>query len=261
MLQHKYIYIDGIDGSGKSTIVNMLRSMGYTNVFDRSILTTLSIIPISKLPANIIPNSIIINQYNCIMNKYPGLKTNRDIMTKLDPYATYNPDICPDNIGTDVIYIIFDASVDTCTTRLENRANTGLQLNGFDSEPSIRYFKSKYLYLAHKYNIPVINTDNKTIEQVYQLVCSFINDPGTNAAILGSGHITGPITIMLDNVESFSPHLLELEWISLGKSKIIYADNTKCICTDNISVKLYQDNIAYLIAEKNLNEFIHSLRE
>ncbi|XWV26607.1 hypothetical protein QJ857_gp0459 [Tupanvirus soda lake] len=251
-----HIYIDGIDGTGKTTLVKMLRDAGYKNVYDRSILTQMSLVPIKDLPSEILDNNIIIKQIQKIKEIYPveELKTNRDVMTKLN--LDGSDEVETDNNGnSNVVYFILDAEVETCLDRLSKREKeTGIGLNAWDSGESIRYFKSKYLYIAYKYRIPVIDTNNKTVHQVYNNLLDFIE-----GRTFYNPHFN--YVQILDNDE-FNPDALELEWLHLGISRILYSDGNLVVHLGNklFNIKKYQKKVLGIIATNNLNKFITDIR-
>lgn len=253
-----YIYIDGIDGTGKSTLVKKLKSIGYKNVFDRSILTTLSLAPIDELPSEIISNDKIIDQIKKIKQNFPAseLATNRDVMEKLD-FSISDGDILDGDIldGDNVIYLILNSSIQTCLDRLKKReTETGIKLNAFDSEVSIKYFHAKYLFIAYRYNIPIIDTENKTLEEVYQLAQDLINNRTIGEIYNYKYHLCAN--------NKFNPHILELEWLHLGTSKIIYADDQLCVhsSNDDFDLECYQKESLRLITKLKLDGFINELK-
>ncbi|XWV25346.1 hypothetical protein QJ856_gp0424 [Tupanvirus deep ocean] len=251
-----HIYIDGIDGTGKTTLVKMLRDAGYKNVHDRSILTQMSLVPIKDLPSEILDNNIIIKQIQKVKEIYPAeeLKTNRDVMTKLnlDGYD----DLQNDNTGnSNAVYFILDAEVQTCLNRLSQRVKeTGIELNAWDSEESICYFKSKYIYLGYKYRIPIIDTNNKTLDEVYNNLLDLIEgrtfyDPHFDYVQIMAG-------------DDFNPDALELEWLHLGISRILYSDGNLVVHlgTKLFSVRKYQKKVLSTIAKNSLDKFTNDIR-
>jgi thymidylate kinase len=268
-MQDTYIYIDGIDGTGKTTVIKMLRNAGYINVYDRSILTKMTITPIRQLPTRFPNNNSIIKQIDHIKRSYlpAELVTNRDIMTKLNLDTDDHVKDDHDN----AIHIILNASVNTSITRLVQRcAKTGTELDGWESEKSIKYFRSKYLFIAFKYSIPIIDTDNKTQEQVYS---DIVNLKG-HSSILSSPSFPRYDTIHCEF--KFNPDILELEWMHFGRSRIIYADIDYYIVdsgweNDTIAnlgnnsevifdIEVYQLGILELVSSHTLGLFIDKIK-
>ena len=244
-MKHTHIYIDGIDGAGKTTLVATLRKSGFTNIHDRSILTKMSIVPISELPDKIPSNIFILKQFETIKKCYrtSELCTNRDTMNKLIIYQNTS------ELSTDdeVIYVILDADAEVALQRFAVRPE---QINAWDCEASIRYFKSKYLYIAHKYKIPIIDTSKLTPNEVYD---AFIN------LVSNYDKFTYPT---INNDHTFNMDLLELEWLNLGDSKIIYADTKHYVSKDGTAfdIQTYQQEIAKKLAKKNLSNFINQFQ-
>jgi len=257
---HAYhIYIDGVDGTGKTTIVQMLKNAGYQYVYDRSILTKMSIISADNLPQKIMDNGKIIQQINRIKELYPPneLVTNRDVMTKL---SLDNSTLLEDNTESkenSVIYIILDAEVDTSVERLKKRVTeTKIKLNAWDSRKSIKYFRSKYLFLAYKYRIPIIDTENKSVEQVYNEIIDLIEEKNI--------YVPRFQYIGIENPVEFKADLLELEWLYLGESRIIYADTQHYVLRGNyvgFDIESYQKNVTTGITQNCLTKFINKLRK
>jgi thymidylate kinase len=251
-----YIYIDGADGTGKSTLVKMLKENGYTNVYDRSILTQMSLLPIRELPKKILDNKIIVGQIKKIKSSYPQneLKTNRDLMTKLNLDCSDSINDSDKSNENSVVYIILDADVETCLDRLAKREKeTGIKLNSWDSEKSVRYFRSKYIFLAYKYQIPIVSTENKSYDQVFNEV---------NFLIKGT-HLSYPKYAYIKNINNdFNPDILELEWINLGCSDILYADDKQIVClkSGDFDMVSYQNKILQIISKQLLANFINILR-
>lgn len=210
------IYIDGMDGTGKTSLVNMLRQNGFTNVYDRSILTKYSMIHIKDLPENIPSSDSIKKQLLTLKNNFV-LSTNRSYMTRLITDSTTRNDA-----NDKSVYIILSGNVSVCHSRLLGRqtqfsSKNGTNLDEWDSYKSLRYFHNKYLYLAYKYDVPIIDTTNLTKNEVYDLAMSIINDVD----------VCDPNDFIFVPNMKFTPtdlFLLELEWIISGESSVIYID-------------------------------------
>jgi len=260
-----YIYLDGVDGTGKTTVVRMLREAGYTNVYDRSVLTKYSVIPLSKLPDKILDNHVVQKQLTLIKSTFSPseLVTNRDIMTKInvtDPNNDHpnNDRQTESDIYDNVHYFILTANPETARNRLLQREKeTGVPLNLFDSVKSIQYFHAKYLFLAKKYQIPIISTDNYTPTEVFQQIVAYIDHvielPECIPRALAINWNPDQLNRMLD--------LLELEWLGFGNSKIIYLSTTEYITTDGQPLNLveYQDQFLKKLTTQNLTNFVHLL--
>lgn len=249
-MQDSYIYIDGIDGTGKTTLVAALKNAGYKHVFDRSILTALSLIPITNLPNKIISNNKIIDQLDQIKRDLANktLITNRDMMTKLN-WQDLDENESEQN---NVIYLILDASVKTCLARLEKRqATTDIKLNLWDSETSISYFRPKYLYIAYKYQIQILDTENIFMDDVYQLSLKMINKI-----------IVPQIYYKFNTIQLINLDILELEWLYFGISKIIYADDKVSVYNSSeiFDIECYQKKVLEQITKFKLDNFVNKLK-
>lgn len=250
-----YIYIDGIDGTGKTTLVKMLLDHGYRHVYDRSILTKLSFMPISQLPEKIPDNQSIIEQFDLIHKKYSQteLSTNRSIMDKLD--LDFKRDSKDDaNIINNVIYIILDADIEVIKERLEQRSNKNkIELDAWESDQSLKYFKNKYIYLGFKYQISIIDVTEKKPVQVYQTITNMIHLKNYEIYPLHYHIIYIKELINLD--------LIELEWLYFGYSKIIYVGTNHIIVHKPIkNFQNYQKKIIKKLAYQKLNHFIQKLQ-
>ena len=238
-----HIYIDGVDGTGKTTLVKKLIDAGYQNIVDRSILTKMSTIFISELPDRLPSDDVITKQIQTIKKTYlpVQLTRNRDVMMKLDPNIQ-------SNTLPSAIHLILDAEPETCIKRLNQRL---IKLDAWENENCIKYFRSKYLFMAYKYNIPIINTNHKNSEDVYMEALDLINE---------NKKYVPPYPYVSYYTTVFDPNLLELEWIHFGKSSIIFADSTGIVTNiDDLDIENYQKNVVQKIAKQNLEQFIFSI--
>lgn len=238
---YTHIYIDGPDGAGKTSIVKLLKQFHPTiTISDRSILTPMSILPISSLPSSLPSTSNIINQMAQVKKSYPPeeLITNRDHWMKIDIINDNN------NINDPfrTLYIVLVVDTLEALDRIRLRASNN---DKWDSKPSIEYFRSKYLFLAMKYNLPYIDTTNKTTDEVHLLIENIMNSHQT---IIKNPHNS-----------VFDPELLELEWITLGSSQIIYANDKEAI-TNLSDIFIYQQTKKELITKLLLEKFIEELK-
>jgi len=248
-----HIYIDGIDGTGKTSLVNKLREVGYKYVFDRSILTKISFLPIKEFPHTLPPTDVIHSQIMTIKNELPADSSNRQIISQLDldPHLLSQKELI-DNFAC--IYIILDADITTCMRRICTRDT---ESNAWDSEPSLRYFRLKYLFISHKYSIPILDTTNKSHVEVYLSALTLIN----RCRCVGNGS-----EILSNEKTGFNPDLLELEWSYQSYSKIIYADDYRCVwdkesgcgVTDT-NVESYQKLVLSTIVSNGLSSFLQAL--
>lgn len=259
-----HIYIEGVDGTGKTSLVNKLREVGYKYVFDRSILTKISFLSIGQLPPVLPSSDIICDQILTIKKESPSFFSNRDIISRLNLDESMY--IFPEKSTSRSVYIILDADFQICIDRINSRNNVP---NKWDSEESIKYFRSKYLFISQKYSIPIIFTDNISLVEVFLQALTIINS--TYAHVTSKTSKTS--ILQLDNYElffcktNFNSDLLDLELLHYGYSKIIYADDNMCIWnkmeknndTDCPNIQNYQNSILTTIVNNNLGSFFKKL--
>lgn len=133
------VYIDGIDGTGKTTIVNLLKLLQikidnqYVIINDRSILTKLT-----------------------------------DIHYDLLPFGDQLPK---------GIYIILDASVEECRKRIANRCkeNNIKDDDKYETREQLFMYRYRYRYLAAKYGLHLINTTHMISSHVLSEVSKIIS--------------------------------------------------------------------------------------
>jgi len=254
-----YIYIDGVDGTGKTTLVKNLKKF-YSNVSDRSIMTKLSFISIPNLPPKIMSNNSIKKQLIDINKNYDKkfLTTNRSIMSKLiidkNDYCDHS-ESSNDKIESDsnVYYFILDAEYETIKRRLLNRNDNNFDV--WEEDKSLKYFKNKYLYLAFKYDIPIIDTTNLSPIEVLNLVRDHIdNSNKINYTLFQKIKIDQPLNLFL----------LELLWLNSLNLEIIYCDNLTIYLIGNSefnskNLNLNQDNLIEILSKECLNKYIENL--
>lgn len=119
------IEIDGNDGTGKTTVVNILREQGF-EVLDRGALTPLTDVMESELRQHATPN----------------------------------------------FTVLLDCSVKQSRLRLE-MAGKDLE-EKYHTLEDLRYYRHKFLSLAAYYGFPVIDTENKTVDEVVTLCKNLI---------------------------------------------------------------------------------------
>lgn len=235
-----HIYIDGVSGSGKTTLVNALQNYGYKNIHDGSILSKLTTLSISDLPEELLEDGNVVKRTN----------QNKINCADYEPIA---------------IYIVLDVDVKSALERVHQRASeNNVELNSWNSEDMIKYVRSKYLFMAYKYGMPIIDTSNKQYADVVAEAIDLLSNKENYI-------LPFPYKQIQDN-DYFESDLLELEWLNMGDSVIIYADQNCCVHRGvsydetNFKIEEYQETILNQITKNNLALFLaknmaHPLRD
>jgi hypothetical protein len=228
------IYIDGVDSFLKSAIVKELKNSGYENVYNGSVLTNYLSVPLEDLPNEINDNETIISSVKKIVDISDCENTINNRL-KLD-----GTDIFSNNLETSSVYIILDSDIKIHTSR---RIHPICRYNS-----TIFYHKYKYLFLALKYEIPIIDTKNKTLTQILLNIKNLLN-----GKIWYSPKFDYKL---MPNYDAFCPAILDLEWMNIGASRILYADEKIIvhIGNNNFNVSSYQENVIKQISKQQLKK-------
>ena len=177
----KLIVFEGIDGSGKTTLINFtmqyLQKFGYGCVY-------------VKMPSDRMRNLKIFNDYDNSKDDFirnsinltnltimvsgdrlvtqdeiivPALKQNKTVIC--DRYCFTGFVRCPDKIIKKIssrflrpdLTFLCDCDVETARQRILTRKN---EKNNFYDEKDVKKQKQNFLKLAHKNNFIIIDTDN-----------------------------------------------------------------------------------------------------
>lgn len=202
----KLIILFGIDGSGKSTILNMLENSGLDNTvctsclanavfedelyraekklhfsrkdyFSREFKHVLHIgSVIYKMFDTILPilnsgKNVILDRYSICIKLFGNLF--------LDP--SYNClSKALDCLPTPDLGIYFDVNVDTATQRIQKRSKKdGIVPHYSESKESLIMKKNEYETVIPSENYPIVRVDaNQSIDKVYSSVIKILNEAG-----------------------------------------------------------------------------------
>lgn len=150
MQNDKIIIIIGNDGTGKSTIIKILREFGF-NVWERSVTD------ITNYP------------------KHLGTPKEIDLMTLDLPLDITDPVAFTEFINRmfvpNVYWFMIDLKVETILKRIASRSSFDI----FETSKSLNYFRKRYLQFAYSVGIPIITNDTP-IEVTLKNILSFVED-------------------------------------------------------------------------------------
>lgn len=212
-----HIYIDGVSGVGKTKLVNMLKEAGYHYVHDESILANIVNHQLQNYPNIILSNDVIIRQNDRkIIDNDSNFENSSRIKLNLDGFD--NPMIDKQNTA---IFIILDANPETILERTKI------------NNPQIQHLLSKYFFLSYRFAIPLVDTNNKTCEQVFDQVMNLVEGR--------KNYIPEYVYKIVPNNNFFSLEILDSELEEFGVSRIICADANYCVYseTEELDMNIY----------------------
>lgn len=202
----KLIILFGIDGSGKSTILNMLENSRLDNtvctsclanaVFEEELYRAEKKLHFSRkdyfsreFKHVLHIGSVIYKMFDTIL---PILNSGKNVI--LDRYSiciklfgnlfldpSYNClSKALDCLPTPDLGIYFDVNVDTATQRIQKRSKkTGIVPHYSESKESLIMKKNEYETVIPSENYPIVRVDaNQSIDKVYSSVIKILNEAG-----------------------------------------------------------------------------------
>jgi len=141
------IVIIGNDGTGKTTLVKLLRERGYS-AWERSVDN---------------------------INEYPNSLLNPKEIDKLT-LGLFNPDELRNlenkMFRPKTFWFLLDSDIEIIKKRIDNRSEKD---HIFETSKSLHYFRKRYLQFAYSLGIPIIN-NNESLEITYDSIIEFITN-------------------------------------------------------------------------------------
>ena len=209
----KLIILFGIDGSGKSTILNMLENSGLNNTICTSCLTNAVFeeeLYIAEKKLHFSRNDYFSHEFKHVLHigsviyrmfdmVLPILNSGKDVI--LDRYTiciklfgklfldpSYN---CLSKalecLPTPNLGIYFDVNVDTAIQRIHERSiKTGIAPHYSESKASLIIKKEEYENVISSENYPIVKVDaNQSVDKVYSSVLKILNEANIYNNITG----------------------------------------------------------------------------
>lgn len=154
------IYLDGCDGTGKSSLADYLARRFRLDKFcltkdsEKSVLRYLEI----RQTNNTVYDRTFVSEI-----VYPQVFNRKEWMTERDKEILFT---CYLDIEPDDIFIILTADIEDIYNRILLRSSEEYP----EILKNIKLINDKYLEIAHQYNIPVINTSEIDIKKITQLI-------------------------------------------------------------------------------------------